>query len=247
MQTANLVLLSTQDALQKAMDVVANNIANASTTAFKREDIAFATYISRPESGQKLSFVVPRATFRDSSNGPIAPTHNPLDLAIQGQGYFQVRGADGQPRFTRNGSFQLDTQGQIVTHAGQPVLSSAGQPITIPDTATDINISGDGYITAKTDNGTSLAELGKIAVVKFDDDQKLQSEGSGLFTSADPSKPATDSSVVQGSLEQSNVSAVTEMTQMIKIMRSYEQASGLISKEDDRRTEALTKLSKTTA
>jgi len=247
MQGANLVLLSTQEALQKSLDVVANNIANSSTTGFKREDIAFATYISRPESGQKLNFVVPRATFRDASSGPITPTNNPLDLAIQGQGYFQVRGADGQPHFTRNGSFQLDTQGQIVTHAGELVLGDGGQPITIPDTATNINISSDGYITAKTDNGTSLAELGKIAVVKFDDEQKLQSEGAGLYTSSDPSKPAVGSSVVQGSLEESNVQAVTEMTQMIKIMRSYEQASSLISKEDDRRLDALTKLSKTTA
>ena len=247
MQTANLVLLSTQYALQKAMDVVANNIANASTTGFKREDIAFSTYVSRPESGQKLSFVLPRATFRDSSSGPITPTHNPLDLAIQGQGYFQVQGADGKPRFTRNGSFQLDSQGRVVTHDGLPVLSSSGQPITVPDSATIINISGDGFITAKTGNGTSLSELGKIGVVKFDNDQKLQSEGAGLYASPDPSRPALNSSIVQASLEESNVQPVVEMSQMIKIMRSYEQASGLISKEDNRRTEALMKLSKTTS
>src|SRR5258708_4928268 len=144
MQSASLVLLSDQQALQRAIDVVANNVANASTTGFKREGIAFDTLLSQSTSGQPVSFVVDRSTYRDASTGPIQATGNQLDLAIEGPGYFQVRGLDGaSTNYTRGGAFQVNNEGQIVTLSGQPVLSDGGQPITLPDTVTQINISGD--------------------------------------------------------------------------------------------------------
>jgi len=247
MQSPSLVLLSNQQALQRSMDIVANNVANASTTGFKREGIEFDTLVSHAAQGETTDFVVDRATYRDASVGPIQTTGNPLDVAIQGQGYFSVRAADGTTKYTRAGSFQLDPLGQIITQSGLPVLGDGGQPITIPDTATSINIASDGDVTAKTDNGTSLSELGKIAVVKFGNEQALKAEGAGLYSTSQVSAPAEDSSVMEGALEQSNVQPITEMTQMIKIMRTYEQTSNLIGQENTRLTDAIDKLSKTSA
>lgn len=247
MQAPSLVLLSNQQALQSSMDVIANNVANASTTGFKREGVEFSTMVTRPASGESLNFVGDRASYRDTSTGPIQPTGNPLDLAIQGKGYFQVRSADGTTHYTRSGALRLDTQGEIVTQSGQVVLSDGGQPISIPDTTTDLNISGDGFVSARTDNGVNLFQLGKIGVVQFDNDQAMEAEGNGLYKTKQVSTPATDSSVVQGSLEQSNVQPVMEMTDMIKITRMYEQTVNLISQETSRLTDAIGKLSKTTA
>lgn len=249
MQSPNLILLSDQNVLRRAIDVVANNVANANTTGFKRIGIEFDTLVAQPQIGQRINFVVDRATYRDPSNGPIQPTGNQLDLAISGPGYFQVQTPEGT-RYTRGGSLQLDQLGQISTLSGHPVLGDGGQPISIPDTATDINISSDGYITAKTDNGTALAEFGKVAIVKFDNEQLMQPQGAGLYATsqtATPASPATGSAIVQGAVEQSNVQPVTEITQMIKIMRSYEQTAALIRQEEQRQSDAINKLSRTTA
>ena len=246
MQSSNLVLLSQQQSLQQAMDVVSNNIANSSTTGFKREAMSFDTYLSHPASGQNINFIVSRGTYRDTTGGPIQSTGNQLDLAIQGQGYFQVQGADGTSRYTRGGSFQLNNQGQLTTQSGLPVLNDGGQPITIPDTASQINISSDGFITAKTDNGTSLSEVGKVGLVKFDNEQQMKSEGNGLYATSQTASASQNGSIVQGAVEQSNVQPITEMTQMLKIYRAFEQSSNMINQENQRRDDAITKLAKTT-
>lgn len=246
MQTQSLVLLSNQAALQRSLDVVANNIANSSTTAFKRQGIEFATSLVKP-GGQSVAFVSDRATYRDTATGPINPTHNPLDIAIQGKGYLSVNTSDGKTHYTRNGALQVNNQGQLATASGLPILSDGGQPITLPETTTEVNISGDGFVTVRVDNGVNLSQIGKIGLVSFEKEQQLQAEGGGLYTTNQPSKPVTDASIVQGSLEQSNVEPVTEMTQMIKIMRAYENASRLIGMDNTRMTDAIDKLSKTTA
>src|SRR6185437_11408288 len=120
MENATYVALSSQMALQRQMDVVANNLANASTPAFKGEEMLFSQYLVQPRGGSPLAFVEDSGTVRDLRQGPIAKTGNPLDLAIAGQGYFAVQTPLGA-RYTRNGHFQLDSQGQIVTSQGYPV------------------------------------------------------------------------------------------------------------------------------
>jgi flagellar basal-body rod protein FlgF len=248
MQSPSLVMLSNQEVLKQALDVVANNVANSSTTGFKRSSIAFDTILSKAsDPSQSTDFVGARATYRDTSNGPIQPTGNSLDLAIQGQGYFQVQMPDGTTRYTRGGAFQINSKNQLVTLSGQPLLTSGGAPIDIPDTITELNISPDGFISARTDNGANLSQLGKIAVVKFSDEQELQAQGGGLYATTQVSVPAPDSAIVQGALEQSNVQPILEMTDMIRIQRSYEQASNMISQDDSRQTSAINILSKTTA
>ena len=246
--TSNLVLLSGQMALSQAMDIVANNIANVNTTGYKREGIAFEAYMKPVDKSSKspTDFVFDRTTFRDTSNGPIVNTGNPLDLAILGHGYFKVQMADGSTGYTRAGAFQLNTEGQLVTQSGQLVLGDGGG-ITIPNTASQLNISRDGFVTAKVDNGTSLSQIGKITLVKFADEQQLQAVGNGVFTTAQAGEADTESSMKSGAVEQSNVQPVTEITDMIRIMRSYEQASTMISNENQRQTDAVTRLSKVTS
>lgn len=246
MESPSLVLLSNQEALQRAIDIVANNVANASTTGFKREGIEFDTLLSQPTPDESIDFVVDRATYRDASSGPVEITGNPLDLAIQGAGYFAVQTPQGT-RYTRAGTFQLNTDGQIVTLAGDQLLAEGDQPISIPTTASEINISADGFVTARVDHGASLAQLGHITLKKFANEQTLQPTGNGLYATNQEGEPADSSSIVQGALEQSNVQAVTEITQMIQIMRNYEQTVNLIGQENQRIDNALATLSKTTA
>jgi flagellar basal-body rod protein FlgF len=246
MLSPSLVLLSNQTALAQSMDIIANNVANASTTGFKREGIEFDTFLSRPAPNKTINFVTDRATYRDTSTGSITPTGNPLDVAIQGSGYFAVHTPDSQTRYTRGGSFHLDPQGQLVTQAGLPVLTDSGAAFTIPNTVQNITITSDGYVSARVDKGTALSILGKIGVATFADEQAMQPLGNGLYTTTQSPQPATDRAVlVQGSIEQSNVQPVSEMTDMIRISRSYQQATNLINQENERLTTAINILSKT--
>lgn len=238
----SLVLLSDQMALQRSVDVIANNIANSSTTGFKREGTQFETYVSRPSGKNSISYVYDRATYRDMTPGTISSTGNPLDLAIQGDGFFQIQTPTGT-QYTRNGAFRTDSQGQIVNSSGMPVLSDAGQPISMPSDATDITIAGDGYITARVGTGTTRAQLGKIGVVKFNSAEAMIPTSGGLLTATEAPIPATGNLLAQGSVEESNVKPVLEITDLIRIQRAYEQASNLIGLENSRLRDAIDKLS----
>jgi flagellar basal-body rod protein FlgF len=244
MESPSLVLLSNQEALQRAMDVVANNVANASTTGFKRESIQFDTLLSKPAPDQTLDFVIDRATYRDASSGPITPTNNPLDLAIQGSGYFPVQTPQGT-RYTRVGTFQLNTDGEITTLSGYPLLGAGDQPITVPSTAFQINIAPNGDVTARVDDGVSLLGIGKLEVETFNNEQGMQAQGGGLYTTSEEPTPADTPNIVQGALEESNVQPVAEITNMIQIMRYYEQTVNMIGQENQRLDNAIDKLSKT--
>ncbi len=246
MFTTSLVLLSDQVALQRSVDIVANNIANSSTTGFKRQGIQFETYVSRPSPRQSTSFVYDRATYRDTTPGTTVATGNPLDLAIQGDGYFQVQTPQGI-RYTRDGAFRTDGEGQVVTSTGLPVLSDGGQPLTLPEDARNITISGDGTVTAQTGTATSRAQLGKLGVVKFDNDMALSPINGSLLATNQIPVPVTGNAIVQGSIESSNVNPVAEITNLIRIQRAYEQATNLAAQENGRLTTAIDKLSQTTA
>ena len=247
MFAAGLLLLSDQMAMQRAVDVVANNIANSSTTGFKREGIQFSSFISHGSSAseEKTAYVSDRATYRDITPGTISSTGNALDLAIQGPGYFQIQTPQGT-KYTRDGAFRTDNQGQIVTSTGMPVLSDANQSITLPEDARDITISGDGYITAQVGTGSSRAQLGKIGVVSFANEQQVTPVGGGLSATTQIPTPVAGNAIVQGAIEESNVQSVSEITDLIRLQRAYEQASTLISAENTRLNTALDRLSQTT-
>ncbi|MDR3424166.1 MAG: flagellar basal-body rod protein FlgF [Alphaproteobacteria bacterium] len=243
MDTTSLVLLSNQMALLRSVDVISNNIANSSTTGFKREGIQFETWMSRPTSKQSTSFVFDKATYRDMTPGTISTTGNPLDLAIQGKGYFQIQTPTGV-QYTRDGAFRTDDQGQIVTSSGMPVLSDGGQPLVLPAIATDVTIAGDGFITAQVGTSPTRAQLGKIGVVQFDNDEAVTPTNNGLLTTTQAPQPVVGSNVlVQGAVEESNVKPVLEITDLIRMQRAYEQASNLIGQKNTQMSDAIDKLS----
>jgi flagellar basal-body rod protein FlgF len=246
MQAASLVLTSYQDSLSRALDVVANNVANVSTSGFKREEIQFETLISRPTPTEQIHFGVDRGTLRNTSPGPLLTTGNPLDVAIQGDGYFQIQTKTGV-RYTRNGVFVLNALGEVVTPSGDKLLGDGDQAITLPEDAVDINIGADGIVSVKSGTGKDVTQVGKLKAVKFDREQELQNLGNGLYSATEQPKPDEKSFIVQGMVEQSNVQSVTEITHMIEILRSYQQVVHMIDNEHQRMTAAIDRLSKTTA
>lgn len=246
MQAAGLVLTSYQDSLSRAMDIVSNNIANVGTSGFKRETIKFDTLVRQTSPGQGIFFSVDHGTFREIAQGPMTTTGNPLDVAIQGEGYFPVQTKNGT-RYTRSGVFMLNSQGEIVTPSGDKLLGDGDQPITVPEDGENLTISPDGIVVVKTGTTSSMAQIGKIKLVKFQNEQELQMVGGNLYSTMQQPEQVTDSKLVQGMVEGSNVQSVTEMTRMIEIMRSYQHTVRLLDLENQRQNNAISRLSKATA
>lgn len=245
---ANLVLSSYQQSLEKALDVISNNVANSSTTGFKRQEVKFDSLIENPDlsPADAVDFGVERGTYRDTSAGPLLATGNPLDIAIQGEGYFAVQTKDGI-RYTRGGALQLDNQGAVTTASGDKLLGDGDQPITVPSDASNLHISADGVITARTGSDTTAVQLGKLKAVKFANEQRLQTVGGGLYSADESPEPDPHSHFVQGMIEQSNVQSITEMTRMIEILRNYQMATHMIDQDNKRQTDSIDRLSKATA
>ncbi len=214
--------LAHQQAMRQRMDVVASNIANSSTVGFKAERARFRDEIyqmagTRPGSLREIHFVVVDGLFRDMSEGPIEVTNNPLDLAIRGRGFFAVEGEDGNTYYTRFGSFQLDGARELVLPSGEKVLGADGRPIAFAPEDTDIRIDETGVIRS------ARGEIGRLRVVQFDDETKLERRGNTLLASPDEPVEAVEGfRVVQGALEASNVKPIVEMTKMIQILRAYQ-------------------------
>ncbi len=237
MDNASSVALSGQVARDRQMDVLANNIANLSTTSFKGEGVVFATLVSTA-SGTAVRYVQDAGTVRDWSQGPLNRTGNSLDLALQGQGFFEVQTPQGI-RYTRDGRMKLDATGQLVTLEGNPVLGDGASPIAVPANTTDITIGEDGTLTTPT------GSVGKLAVVNFDSLQGVAAETDGLYATEQAATPATDAKVEQGMLEGSNVQPITEMTRLMQASRAVGQAKSFQDNESDRHKTAIDRLAKT--
>lgn len=247
MESPIYISLSRQMALQRQMDMVAQNIANMNTTGYKRNKMLFQEYIAKPAIGEKISMVQDYATIRDRREGPLSQTNNPLDVALQGNGYFEVQTVNG-PRYTRAGNFQLDSERRISDGNGLPVLGDNDQPIQLPQNARRIEIRGDGTVAAEVEQaGRILMEnVGKLKVVRFEREQFLKETGGGLYVTDEPPLPAPDTKVAQGMLEQSNVQSVVEMTQMIDVTRAYQSNQKLMDAEHERQRTAISKLGRIT-
>lgn len=222
MENAAYIGLSQQMALARRLEITANNMANINTTAFKGESPLFEEYLITEPDMPEMSYVHDYGTFRDMQEGVLNHTGRPLDLAISGDGFFTIETDDG-PQYTRNGSFRLDPDGILVTNDGDPVLNERGQPIQVDMEFRDVLITQDGTINTAPD------ETDKIDLVRFDNSQALKKVGNGLY-SAEDQEPivAENASILQGSLEKSNIQPILEMTTMIDIMRSYQSAQKLL-------------------
>lgn len=242
MQNALFVGVSSQVALQRELDVIANNMANISTNGFKGRNSRFQEYLmpvasadsfSRPD--RRLSYVIDQGTTLDLSQGPIEQTGNPLDVAVKGSAFIAVQ-AQGGERYTRNGSLSVNAQGQLVTSDGYPVAGDGG-PITVNPQETGLSIGTDGTVS------TNLGIRGRIKLVTFANPGALVNEGGNLYSSTAPARPAgLDGRLEAGALERSNVSPVLEMTRLMDVNRSYAMVTSIISRMDELRGSAISKL-----
>ena len=249
MENTLLIGLSRQAVLERQLDVVANNIANVNTAGFKADSSLFEEYLMPGAhedrfvgSDRRVSYVQDRGTFRDFTQGPSEQTKNPLDVAVSGNGFLVVQTAAGE-RYTRDGGMQINSQGQLVTVAGDPVLGNAG-PIVFQPTDHDVNVAPDGTITVVEGNGHTDAQRGKLRLVSFADAQKLLKEGSNLYSAGEGgvAQADTKSQVQQGYIEKSNVNSVAEMSRMIEVTRAYTQISTLLQQESDLHKNAIQQL-----
>jgi len=249
MENTLLVGLSKQMVLERQMDVVANNVANVNTNGFKADRSLFEEYLRSPahednfvRSDRRVSFVQDRATFKDFAAGNIEQTKNPLDISIDGKAFLTVQTAAGE-RYTRDGGLQINNQGQLVTAGGNPVLGTSG-PIVFQPTDKEISIAADGTVTVIEGTARVDSIRGKLRLASFADAQKLVKEGSNLYSAGPGVAPQPDltSKVRQGYVEKSNVNAVTEMSRMIEITRTYTQISALLQQQSDLHKSAIEKL-----
>ncbi|OAN53850.1 flagellar biosynthesis protein FlgF [Paramagnetospirillum marisnigri] len=241
MQNTSYIALSRQAALQRQLDVIANNMANTNTMGFKGEQMLFREFLVPTRSseravGGKLSFVQDVGVLRDTREGPLTKTDNPLDFAIHGDGYFQIETEAGM-RYGRNGHFRLDQSGMLVNSQGFAVMDDRDQPIIFAPNETRIEVSEDG--TVSTENG----RVAKLKVVKFANDQNLRSAGDSLFETSDEPEVVARPAVIQGMMEESNVQPVVEMTRMTQILREYQGVQKMIDAEHDRQMKAMQTLS----
>jgi len=238
METPGLIGLSRQMLMKRQLSVIANNIANVSTVGFKSENLLFSEHLTKAGKGEKVSFVRSAGSVRDRSMGKLFDTTNPLDLAIQGRGYFAVETPFGT-RYTRNGHFQLNELRQITTSDGNAILSDNERPITLRPGDKEITISRSGEISSES------GRIGKIQLHQFANEEALVRMANGLYLSPIPPEPAKTAEVLQGKLEQSNVEPISEVTKMINLARAYESASRLVQGEHDRQRRAIQVLTKT--
>lgn len=240
-------------AQQLNVDVISNNIANMTTTGYKRQRAAFQDLIyqnlSRPgstssDSGTTLPSgiqvglgVKTGAIYRMHSQGTVQITQNELDLAVLGRGFFQVDLPDGTTAYTRDGTFQINENGEIVTVQGYTVQPS----ITVPDNALTVDINQEGEVLVTVQGQTAVQNLGQFQMADFVNPAGLEAVGNNYFLETEASGAAVTGiagqdqfgQIEQGALEQSNVDVVSEITSLITAQRAYEMNSNVISTSDE--------------
>ncbi|SDD82650.1 flagellar basal-body rod protein FlgF [Sporomusa acidovorans] len=226
-------------------DTIANNLANGSTTGYKK-DVAiskdFANILIRrindggdaPVIGSMGVGTLIDEVATIHTTGSVRTTGNPLDFAIEGRGFFAIQTQAGI-RYTRNGSFTRNSRGQLVNSDGQLVLGQNGGPIQLPEGTVTVN--GSGIVTV---DGTNV---GQLQVVEFDNERQLVKEGASLFRAANNGRPATGT-VEQGCLEQSNVNVVSEMVNLISGYRAYEVNAKTVQTHDELLDKAVNEVGK---
>jgi flagellar basal-body rod protein FlgF len=212
--------------MEQNLDNISANLANVSTVGYKKSNVNFEAILrgaQQIKQAKGINYTRIRGNYTNFENGPINKTDSPLDVAINGEGFFKIQGPSGV-LYTRDGHFTLDTAGTLLSAAGKPVLDDSNSPITInsPD-ANRITITPDGVISVIDDTG-NLSQIGRLGIVKVDDPLKLQKESDTTFSlgAGGQEVPIEQPRVVQGGLEISNVNMVREMADMINTQRTYE-------------------------
>lgn len=238
MDNAIYATLTRQSGLMKEMGVVANNIANANTTGFRREGVIFAEHLGALDRrGATLSMAHARGRLIDLRQGVLTQTNGTYDLAIEGEGFFAVETPEGN-RLTRAGAFIPSAEGELMTAEGYRLLDEGQAPILIPPGASAVNIGPDGTLSA---NGIPF---GRIGLFTTPEGARLDHRGGTLFQLDGDPEPLEEASLRQGFLEESNVDPVFEITRMIEVQRAYELGQSFLDREDERIRSAITSMTR---
>ncbi len=240
-------------AQEQNVQVISNNVANLRTTGYKRQraefqDLLYNNLRRQGTATSEQGTMVPAgiqigtgvrlaATPRVFTQGALIPTEKQFDLAIRGEGFFRIQMPDGRTAFTRDGTFNLDANGQLVTKDGHVV----DQGITVPQNARSVTISATGQVQVVTDNNTAVQQIGQLQLARFVNRAGLESIGDNLFLETPASgqaqltNPGTDGagSLLQGYSEEANVNAVTEIADLISAQRAYEMNARVIRSADE--------------
>lgn len=240
MQSSLYVALSAQVALQKRMETLANNIANANTAGFRAEETKFESVLSNAAT-ESVAFASPGDTFIRRDAGRVTHTGNPLDIAVQGDAWLGIQTPTGTV-YTRDGRMQITATGDLQSIDGYPILDVGGAPMRVDPTGGPLEIAKDGMITQNN------LQVGAIGLFTIDQNAKLtRYENSGVI----PDKPATPSldfrhvGILQGHVEGSNVNPMWELTQLIMVSRTYEAVTSHINRTSDSIEEAIKTLGPT--
>ncbi len=244
MENPTYIALSRLMAQERTMDVIANNVANSNTPGFKAQHVLFSDWLlgadqrTASQGEKSINFAQDRATWRDRSSGTLTHTGEPLDLAIGSDGYFTVKTPSGD-RLTRAGQFSLQSDGTVGDDDGHPLLDDSGSPLRVSEGDTGLTVAGDGTLSSQ------LRRIGKIGIVDATDPDRVFSEGSHLLRSDGPTTPVSQPRIVQGAIEDSNVSPMIELTRMMQLERDFQFVSQFAQSEGDRQQTTIDKMTQT--
>lgn len=231
MSNVSYVALSRQAALARELTSIANNVANADTTGFRRDGFLFTEYVNALNGEPSLSQTRIGARLIDPLQGDMIATGGPLDLAIEGKGYFTIETPQGQ-RLTRAGSFILSDQGVVSTAEGHTLGGEGGAPLVIPPRTGRIVISADGVVSADGEI------VGRVELVDADP-TTLAREGDNLFRTDAETTPVDGAVIRQAHLEGSNVNVVLEISRMIEVQRAFEMVQQMMNDDAERAKRAI--------
>ena len=246
MDTALFVGLAHKMALKRRMDVVSNNIANMSTTAYKKERVAFQQHLvetpgAKATTGGQISYMLDYGIVRNLQQGQMIPTENSLDVYINGRGYISVETTEGETLYTRNGRMQIDNDGDLALLTGEKILDETGQTIPIDPEDRDIFIADDGTVS------TNIGEAGRIGLYTFQNEELMRRRGNSLYESDTQPIAADDGDGVRlksKAIEGSNVNAIESMVEMIDVMRAYQRSIKTSKDYEDMRKDSLDRLAR---
>lgn len=245
------------------MDVIGNNMANVNTSAYKEKENIFKSFPEtdlvrtndretttplgnsdpRPDLGSMAMGVASDGTYTNFKQGSLRSTDNPLDVALEGEGFFTVQMPEGERAYTRDGTFKMNDENQIVTSSGRRILGVNGNPIQLPGETSGITITPDGNIHDQDNQ-----QIGQLRVVQFENPQKSEELGENLYRQGENNEiqfPAEDVKIRQGVVEQPNFSPVKQMTRMIEVSRRYEMNSTALKQQDSALGQAISQVGRT--
>ncbi len=227
MDNAIYAALTRQSGLMREMQVVANNLANISTTGFRREGVVFSEYVKALDGAPSLSMARASARAIDLSQGEPTRTGGTFDFAIQGEGFFLIETPQGE-RLSRAGHFTPGPEGELTNPDGYRLLDQGGAPVVVPPGAADVALARDGTLSA---DGVPVARIGLWLPA---DPTSLRHEAGTLFTADAPEPMEEGGTILQGHLEGANTDPIAEVARMIEVQRAYELGQQLLDREDQR-------------